>query len=449
MTRKRTLLDTVRAWARLRAALSTRNGPGTQRALSRPSLLLLAWEFPPRLTSGSFRPGSLARYAAEAGWEVKVATGPAETSTTQAGIELANAIPDTVRVENVVEDTLSPSYKLFQHWLPTIHGGMWNAVLLHEAARRVCDSDAPDVVFASGPRFCSFVAARSLMHRYNCPLVLEYRDEWSESAFSYVPKHPDDQRWEARCARDASLIIFTTASQRENFLRAFPNSTAEDCIVIPNGYEEDHLTGTISSSEAASMLGGKTQINLGFFGTLGPHQRPRSFLSTLEAVIERLPSLRNHLALNFVGFVRPGPAEDDLNAFPAPNMIRRHGHVAASISTALMQHVSALILINDSEMARSIPGKLYYYLASGRPVIVYGTGGEIARIIEKFSAGVVIPSDDPDALIAALNQIQSWSPAPSPELSEWLRGHTRKSLANRTICELESFVATTAAQGSQ
>ena len=43
---------------------------------SSPHLLLLAWSFPPEINGGVYRPVSLAKYAARAGWRVTVSSGP-------------------------------------------------------------------------------------------------------------------------------------------------------------------------------------------------------------------------------------------------------------------------------------------------------------------------------------------------------------------------------------
>ena len=70
----------------------------------------------------------------------------------------------------------------------------------------------PDIVVASSPTFSGFVAGYFISRRLKCPLVLDYRDEWSENPFQFVRKTAFGRAWEKRCLRHATKVIFTTES---------------------------------------------------------------------------------------------------------------------------------------------------------------------------------------------------------------------------------------------
>jgi glycosyltransferase involved in cell wall biosynthesis len=81
---------------------------------------------------------------------------------------------------------------------------------------------------------------------------------------------------------------------------------------------------------------------------------------------------------------------------------------------------------------------LFEYLASGRPVLVYGTGdSEMRALVERLGAGLCVPAGDDEALYRA---IQRFREAP---VSRWqtaarlrfLQQHTRDAMACRILAE--------------
>jgi glycosyltransferase involved in cell wall biosynthesis len=56
--------------------------------------------------------------------------------------------------------------------------------------------------------------------------------------------------------------------------------------------------------------------------------------------------------------------------------------------------------------AGAIPGKLFTYLSSGRPILVVGPAGcEAGRIVEKHNRGIAVASDDVAGLTDAVARL--------------------------------------------
>lgn len=96
----------------------------------------------------------------------------------------------------------------------------------------------PDIVVASSPTFSGFVAGYFISPRLKCPLVLDYRDEWSENPVQFVRKTAFGRAWEKRCLRHATKVIFTTESGCDvrGFRRlqiALMGFTQSSCRCIP------------------------------------------------------------------------------------------------------------------------------------------------------------------------------------------------------------------------
>ena len=59
----------------------------------------------------------------------------------------------------------------------------------------------------------------------------------------------------------------------------------------------------------------------------------------------------------------------------------------------------------DKKASYNVPGKLFEYLAAGRPILaVAPRGGEIARIIESTGSGMVLSQDGVSELASALSR---------------------------------------------
>jgi colanic acid biosynthesis glycosyl transferase WcaI len=53
-----------------------------------------------------------------------------------------------------------------------------------------------------------------------------------------------------------------------------------------------------------------------------------------------------------------------------------------------------------------VPSKTYSALAAGRPVVAsIDEGSEVARVLDEAGAGLSIPPDDADALVAAIERL--------------------------------------------
>jgi glycosyltransferase involved in cell wall biosynthesis len=72
------------------------------------------------------------------------------------------------------------------------------------------------------------------------------------------------------------------------------------------------------------------------------------------------------------------------------------------------------------------------YIASGRPVLVFGEGGEGASLVQELDAGVVITADA-DALEGALDSIVNgtFGPERVNGIDQWLAENSRTAMAER------------------
>lgn len=415
-----------RAWSRMLDEAEA-GSDGSLRG-RRGEVCLLAWSFPPVVQGGTYRPLALVRHGTDLGLSFTVISCAFHQEPSAAGMHLAERVPSSARVIRTRPSPLRPA-----GWaLPDLDGGALNVLEIWETVSSAFASERPDLLFATGPPFHTFVAGKLLADRYGIPLVLEYRDEWTECPFDFVHDGTGDRLWEARCLESAQLVIFTTRSQLEHQLDVFGGLRREKCVVIPNGWEADgdpYAAGDVPESRSET---GRCVIS--FTGNLGDHTPPGEFLDCLLEATRKSPELAGRFSFRFVGN-RSAGCDAQLDGFPLQGMIERTNLVSRAEVHGIQRASDGLLLLNGARLERYIPGKLYEYLATGRPILVYGAGGEVGALVQQLHAGFVVPEGDAAVLTEALLAIEAEPKDVGipDQRSTWLERHTRRALAVTTV----------------
>lgn len=426
------IFDTAIAYKRW-ASLEIRAIFGTKaRARSSRHLALFAWALPPSTWAGVYRPLSFLEHSAESGWRISAFGGEPNSEDRIGGEELLARIPGSCTIRRLSPSPLRPSWSLF----PRVNGGLVDAIEFAHTAIEVLRDDPPTAVLASGPTFDMFITGAFVSRRFRVPLVLDYRDEWSESPFSFISPARDDRKWEQRCLERANRVLFTTGSQREHQLKVFPMLASEKTLVLPNGWDPAEFTAEIG---ARRPLSAASCLRIALIGNLADHAPPDGFLETFARLLNAHPSLRAQVLVEFIGRKSPGAAAS-LAAFSFPENIRDTPHLAKTQAVQVMREADALLLVALPELQRYLPGKLFDYLAAGRPIIVYGAPGEASRLVAELDAGFHCPEGDDGRLYDIVQELRAGSARPQSILRRrWLERHRRDVLAGNLFAILEEL----------
>jgi glycosyltransferase involved in cell wall biosynthesis len=162
-------------------------------------------------------------------------------------------------------------------------------------------------------------------------------------------------------------------------------------VEILNGVDEDDLPTPLASSPPVG------RFVLAHVGTLYDIQDPAPVLRALAELAERGEIDADLVEVRLVGSVW-------LPKFAAPPQIRvaRVGYVDHARAVSEMCAATVLLLyVARSSLAPS--GKLFEYLASGRPVLCVAHPHNLAsRLVRDWNAGVAADPNDPAAIEQAL-----------------------------------------------
>ncbi len=266
------------------------------------------------------------------------------------------------------------------------------------AARRLIDQRRFDCVITSGPPHSTHTIGL-LLGRERPAWIADFRDGWRYE--SLRPPWPTrlqerlDATLERRVATGAEAVIGVTRPIAEDF----PGRLGVDAAFIANGWDPG-WTGAVGE-QAPGLTPG--MVNIVHTGTLGSGawRDPRPLFAALRRVT----------ALDGGGRVRlvlAGQLDAELQQLIADvdgDVVQHLGRMPREQAIALQRSGDALLLLTSSQHVSHATGKLFEYLAAGKPIIALAKGNEAARIVEETGTGVTVAPDDVEGILAAIRSL--------------------------------------------
>jgi glycosyltransferase involved in cell wall biosynthesis len=137
-------------------------------------------------------------------------------------------------------------------------------------------------------------------------------------------------------------------------------------------------------------------------GTVYKTSSPRSYLDALDQLPE---AVRNQVETRFVG-----RTSDSERGFleSRKSAVKVMGFMPQAEALKMMEETDYLVLTMTNEI--SMPGKVFEYMASGKPILAIAPqGSEVDRLLRETGAGVSAPPNDPVAIEAMLMRaFENW-----------------------------------------
>ncbi len=345
--------------------------------------LLIAYCFPPRPVPGALRPGYIAQYAANFGWNVTVLTQPAAIAP-----PIIPRTPKTAafrailrRIKNIVvfPDPEAP-------WIvPAIYRG------LHLMRRDGCDA-----ILSTALPMSSHVVAACLSLLTGKPWIADFRDPWSENAYmGWGPvKRALQKVLELSLMRRAALITTVSPELAGDFSRLH----GRDVVAIENGYDAAEWQSVPEKIPE--------RFNLVYTGTMyGGKRNPEILFRALgELSNERHPAAEAAI-IDFYGPDNDKVLED-ARRLGLEQQVRVHG-VVPRAEAMLRQRDSAGLLIflsMDPATASERGSKYLEYVGARRPMLVFGPADSVMRETVR-DAGLGWFANDVESAKGALREL--------------------------------------------
>jgi glycosyltransferase involved in cell wall biosynthesis len=274
------------------------------------------------------------------------------------------------------------------------------------ASLRAVRRNRPDVLFSTSSPYGSHLVALVVARLTGMPWVADFRDEWA--ANPYLAGQPRLLAWLSRRAEQAITARATQVVVAADYFRlAGLDSEDSRRTVIVNGVDEDDL---ITRDAPRS----RDRFVLAHVGSIYEIRDPAVVLHALQSLIVRGEIPRERLEVRLVGNLWiPG------FAFPSGVDVTATGYVEHAQAVAEMAAATALLLyIAPGDLAPS--GKLFEYLASGRPLLCLAPEENLAsRLVREWDAGVAVDPRDKDQIERAILTLwRRWHERGLPDLTD-------------------------------
>lgn len=309
----------------------------------------------------------------------------------------------------------------------------WNPFALFEGLALV-HSKKIGLIYTSSPPHSSHLVGLLLSRLTGKPWVADFRDDWLENDIWISTLSRFRLRLERYLANEvftnASYIIANTEHQQQTYTKNYPD--AKRIETINNGYDAEDIKEARHQEDR--WQDGKLHLcHTGYFypGTA------LTFFETLREFFLESPEFRGKIQLDLVGFL-----EEEYQNWIISNQLAQEikpwGYVdhQTSIKFLLKSHLLLYLIGSDGEVWKGeVAGKLYEYLASGKPILAFAPkDGESEKIISQANSGWVLDLKDRQGVKSKLKEISGLFFTGKLKIEQnksYIEGFERKNLTRK------------------
>jgi glycosyltransferase involved in cell wall biosynthesis len=371
-------------------------------------VLIVTYYWPPSGGAGVQRWLKFSKYLPEFGWQPVILTvDPDYAAYPVTDYSLMDDLPASVKVyttpainyfaiykknkskipsagfANSIDNTMKG--KLFRFirgnfFLPDPRKG-WNKYAVHKACELIESEDIRYIITTSPPHSTQLIGLKLKKKYPSLKWIADLRDPWTD-IYYYKQFYPTllsksiDQRFEKCVLKNADKIITVGNSLKELFASKV-NGIRNKIEVITNGFDESDFTG--------AQVINPPRFTITYVGTLSDNYPVEGLFPALKTLIDS----GIVFILQFVGTVSERTRNLIKSQIPEKLLVFLP-YVPHNEAVKYMLESSLLILIIPLHQSSKsiITGKLFEYLASGKPILCLGpVDGDAAEIINKCKAG--------------------------------------------------------------
>ncbi|MGB5274900.1 MAG: glycosyltransferase family 4 protein, partial [Flavobacteriaceae bacterium] len=257
---------------------------------------------------------------------------------------------------------------------------------------KILEQENIATIVTTGPPHSVHLIGYGLKQRHQVKWVADFRDPWTGIGYhnklkltAYARKRHESL--ERTVLHTADHIIATSNHTKLEFQKI----TERPISVITNGYD-------LALDQPAPTLDDK--FTLSHIGSLLSGRNPKNLWKVLSEMVRASEDFKNSVQIDLVGVVSP-EILDDLDRNGLAPYTKTLGYLTHQEAVQKQRRSQVLLLLEiDSEVTQGIiPGKLFEYLASNRPILGIGPPHwEAGEIIEQTKTGKVFDHTAEDAL---------------------------------------------------
>jgi len=238
-----------------------------------------------------------------------------------------------------------------------------------------------DTIITTGPPHSMHLIGLKLKAKLNINWIADFRDPWTTIGYhkelllsnSSIKKHKE---LESKVLNSADKIIVTSSLTKLEF----QDITTKPIEVITNGYDVENVEKQKLDSK----------FTLAHIGSLLSNRNPEVLWNALSKIIQENQTFKEDFELKLIGKVSQ-EVLSTLEKYNLSSYINNLGYIShkEAIEHQKKSQVLLLIEIDSVDTKAIIPGKIFEYLVSDRPILAIGPeGSDFKNIILSTNTGV-------------------------------------------------------------
>lgn len=238
-----------------------------------------------------------------------------------------------------------------------------------------------DTIVTSGPPHSLHLIGLELKQKLDLKWFADFRDPWTTIGYHKslrlsnfaANKH---KALEYQVLNTADTIIVTSKTTKAEFQAI----TTKPIAIITNGYDTEQVEKQTLDSK----------FSLAHIGSFLSERNPLILWESLVELSTEIPDFKSHLEIKLIGAVSQEVLQT-IAQFGLHSFLNNMGYIshAEAITHQRKSQVLLLIEIDSPETKSIIPGKLFEYMVSNRPIIAIGPdGSDFAEIIRETNTGI-------------------------------------------------------------
>ena len=389
-------------------------------------VLIIAYYWPPSGGSGVQRWLKMSKYFPENGWQPVVYTAEnAEYPVEDLSLE-KDIAPETEVIKRKIFEPYS-FYKKFlgmkkeekikagfinegkkkSSWKENISIWLRGNLFIPDARcwwlrpsvrflKKYLQENPVDAIISTGPPHSMHLIAKELHKKLNIPWIADFRDPWTDiDYFKLLKLSKRSLKKHHKLQYEVLTEADNVVAVSWNWAKGLESHGAKNVSVITNGYDFD--TENINTKPELSH-----DFTISHIGVLRAMKNAELFWSTLGELIkdETLTDFSKLLRIRLIGqvdnsilnLIKKYELENNVEIIP---YIPHDKIFAEQVSSQVL-----LLLINNSPSVKGLmTGKIFEYMASGRPTFAIGpVDGDIARVLNETNLGVIVDFEDKEGM---------------------------------------------------
>ena len=292
-----------------------------------------------------------------------------------------------------------------------------------------------DVIVSTGPPHSIHLIGKGVSEATGIPWVADFRDPWTRVFYfknlELSPKAAlEHSRLEQEVLDKARAVIAVTPLVQKDFQMC----TGTQVEMITNGYDEDDFAAVEAAPDG--------YFNITHTGLFASDGIPTTLWKVLSQMCSADSDFAEELRIRLVGKVDK-EVLDSLKTYGLAGNVVPLGYLDHKEAVREQKSASMLILPlrKDPEYRKTLPGKIFEYLASDRPVLGIGQeDGVAAQVLTDTGAGEMFDWDNEAGIAAVINR--AWMRHKSgsfPFHTVGREGYSRRVLTQHLVDLLEKI----------